>query len=70
MFREQATWTFFASQFHYTEFFDLMDHLLVELKSIEEGSGGSLVGEVHMQAGGHIFWIPSTYIKKKKKNRC
>lgn len=49
-----------------------MDHLLVELKSIEEGSGGSLVGEVLMQAGGHTFWIPSTYIKKKNKQvlRC
>lgn len=42
-----------------------MDHLLVELKSIEEGWGGSLVGEVLMQAGGHTFWIPSPYIKSQ-----
>lgn len=42
-----------------------MDHLLVELKSIKEGSGGSLVGEVLMQAGGHTFWISSTYLKSQ-----
>lgn len=42
-----------------------MDHLFVELKSIEEGSGGSLVGEMLMQAGGHTFWIPSTYLNSQ-----
>ena len=38
----------------------------MEIKSIEEGSGGSLVGEVLMQAGGHTFWIPSTYLKSQE----